>query len=47
MGVLLVEIALFGVGAFIRTLYAWRFTTGDNGDKRRSASYPAVQETKD
>nr|WP_272494386.1 polymer-forming cytoskeletal protein [Natronomonas aquatica] len=46
MGFLLVGIALFGVGAFVRALYEWRFANGDNGEQRESAPYPAVQEAK-
>ncbi len=46
MGFLLVVIALFGVGAFIRELYKWRFTDDDSVDKPGSAPYPAVQEVK-
>jgi cytoskeletal protein CcmA (bactofilin family) len=46
MGFLLVVIALFGVGAFIRALYEWRFTNGDSGDKQGSSPYPAIKELK-
>lgn len=45
-GVLLVAIALFGLGAFVRALYDWR--TRDGGDNTESGGnppFPAVTET--
>ena len=41
---LLAVIALFGLGAFLRTLYGRRFVEGTDGEEPRPIPYPAVRE---